>query len=58
MYGDFGRSRAHLRQGHGPTPSSQATTLEMLEGCKECLSEEEPDPDTPSDVEVEMEFER
>ena len=57
MYGDFGRSRAHWRQGHIPTPTSQATTLEMLEGCKEHLSDEDPDPDNPSDVEAEMELE-
>ena len=54
-YGDMGPGRKHWRQGRVPTPSSQVTTLDMLEVAinAEDESDEGADPDVPSDVECE-----
>ena len=55
MYGDFGRTRRHLRQGRIPTPTSQATTFEMLEGDQiSAEGSDEPDLDAPSDLDCEV----
>ena len=60
MFGDLGKTRSHWRQGRVPTPSSQTTTVDMLEGngagqIQEDSDADAADPDLPSDVDCEPE---
>ena len=46
MFGDFGPSKAHWRQGLVPTPSSQCTTLELLDKLGDDFEESSSESDT------------